>query len=89
MDAPGIGRLQCPYGQVLPYPVAVGPDLSGLWEVFEPSTGAYLLALGHQHQRGIRDAIGSEPSIRRIDALDLAAMGAICDAYLPADGGEA
>ena len=78
---PGIGRLQGPYGQTLPYPVAVGPDLSGAWEVFEPSTGAYLLAMGHQHQRGLRDAVGSEVSIRRIDAVDLAAMGAICDAY--------
>jgi hypothetical protein len=88
MDAPGIGRLIAPYGQILPYPVAVGPDLSGAWEVFEPSTGAYLLALGHQHQRGIRDAIGAEPTIRRIDAIDLVAMGAVCDAYLSGDGTE-
>lgn len=88
MDGSGIGRLQGPYGQTLPYPVAVGPDLSGLWEVFEPSSGAYLLALGHQHQRGLRDAIGSSVTIRRLDAVDLAAMGAICDAYVPADGGE-
>ncbi len=89
MDGPGIGRLQGPYGQNLPYPVAVGPDLSGAWEVFEPSTGAYLLALGHQHQRGLRDAVGSDVSIRRIDAIDLAAMGAICDAYLAEDGEKA
>jgi phage-related protein (TIGR01555 family) len=85
MDSPGIGRLQDPYGQTLPYPVAVGPDLSGAWEVFEPSTGAYLLALGHQHQRGLRDAVGPQVSIRRIDAVDLVAMGAICDAYLEGD----
>lgn len=85
MDAPGIGRLMAPYGQTLPYPVAVGPDLSGAWEVFEPSTGAYLLALGHQHQRGIRDAVGAEPTIRRIDGVDLVAMGALCDAYLAGD----
>ncbi len=85
MDGPGIGRLQGPYGQNLPYPVAVGPDLSGAWEVFEPSTGAYLLALGHQHQRGLRDAVGPQVSIRRIDAVDLVAMGAICDAYLAGD----
>ena len=88
MDAPGIGRLMGPYGQTLPYPVAVGPDLSGAWEVFEPSSGAYLLAMGHQHQRGIRDAIGAEPTIRRINALDLVAMGAVCDAYLSGDGAE-
>lgn len=88
MDGPGIGRLMGPYGQTLPYPVAVGPDLSGVWEVFEPSSGAYLLAMGHQHQRGIRDAIGAEPTIRRIDALDLVAMGALCDAYLAGDGAE-
>ena len=88
MDGPGIGRLHGPYGQSLPYPVAVGPDLSGAWEVFEPSSGAYLLALGHQHMRGIRDAVGPEPTIRRIDALDLVAMGALCDAYLPGDGAE-
>jgi phage-related protein (TIGR01555 family) len=86
MDAPGVGRLLAPYGQTLPYPVAVGPDLSGAWEVFEPSSGAYLLALGHQHQRGIRDAVGAEPTIRRIDAVDLVAMGAMCDAYLSGDG---
>jgi hypothetical protein len=85
MDGPGIGRLMGPYGQTLPYPVAVGPDLSGVWEVFEPSSGAYLLAMGHQHQRGIRDAIGAEPAIRRINALDLVAMGALCDAYLAGD----
>jgi phage-related protein (TIGR01555 family) len=85
MDAPGIGRLQAPYGQTLPYPVAVGPDLSGAWEVFEPSTGAYLLALGHQHQRGIRDAIGADATIRRIDGVDMVAMGALCDAYLSGD----
>jgi phage-related protein (TIGR01555 family) len=85
MDGPGIGRLMGPYGQTLPYPVAVGPDLSGAWEVFEPSTGAYLLAMGHQHQRGIRDAIGAEPTIRRIDGIDLVAMGALCDAYLAGD----
>ena len=85
MDGPGIGRLMGPYGQTLPYPVAVGPDLSGVWEVFEPSSGAYLLAMGHQHQRGIRDAIGAEPTIRRINALDLVAMGALCDAYLAGD----
>jgi hypothetical protein len=88
MDGPGIGRLMGPYGQTLPYPVAVGPDLSGAWEVFEPSSGAYLLAMGHQHQRGIRDAIGAEPTIRRIDAIDLVAMGALCDAYLAGDGRE-
>lgn len=88
MDGPGIGRLQGPYGQTLPYPVAVGPDLSGAWELFEPSTGAYLLALGHQHLRGVRDAVGPTPTIRRIDAVDLVAMGALCDAYLSADGGE-
>lgn len=86
MDGPGLGRLQGPYGQSLPYPVAVGPDLSGAWEVFEPRTGAYLLALGHQHMRGIRDAVGAEPTIRRIDGMDLTAMGALCDAYLPGDG---
>jgi hypothetical protein len=86
MDGPGVGRLQAPYGQTLPYPVAVGPDLSGAWEVFEPSTGAYLLALGHQHQRGIRDAIGADATIRRIDGVDLVAMGAVCDAYLSGDG---
>jgi hypothetical protein len=88
MDGPGIGRLMGPYGQTLPYPVAVGPDLSGVWEVFEPSSGAYLLAMGHQHQRGIRDAIGAEPTIRRINALDLVAMGALCDAYIAGDGAE-
>lgn len=86
MDGPGIGRLQGPYGQTLPYPVAVGPDLSGAWEVFEPSSGAYLLALGHQHLRGVRNAVGPAPSIRRIDATDLVAMGALCDAYLAGDG---
>jgi hypothetical protein len=88
MDGPGIGRLQGPYGQILPYPVAVGPDLSGAWEVFESSTGAYLLALGHQHQRGIRDAIGADATIRRIDGVDLVAMGAVCDAYFSVNGGE-
>ena len=88
MDGPGIGRLMGPYGQTLPYPVAVGPDMSGAWEVFEPSTGAYLLAMGHQHQRGIRDAIGADATIRRIDAIDLVAMGALCDAYLAGDGAE-
>ncbi len=88
MDGPGIGRLMGPYGQTLPYPVAVGPDLSGAWEVFEPSSGAYLLAMGHQHQRGIRDAIGAEPTIRRINAVDLVAMGALCDAYLAGDGAD-
>ncbi len=88
MDGPGIGRLMGPYGQTLPYPVAVGPDLSGAWEVFEPSTGAYLLAMGHQHQRGIRDAIGADATIRRIDGIDLVAMGALCDAYLAGDGAE-
>jgi hypothetical protein len=88
MDGPGIGRLQGPYGQILPYPVAVGPDLSGAWEVFEPSTGAYLLALGHQHQRGIRDAIGADATIRRIDGVDLVAMGAVCDAYVSGHGAE-
>lgn len=88
MDGPGIGRLLGPYGQTLPYPVAVGPDLSGAWEVFEPSTGAYLLALGHQHQRGVRDAIGAEATIRRIDGIDLVAMGAVCDAYVVGDGEE-
>jgi phage-related protein (TIGR01555 family) len=81
MDGPGIGRLQGPYGQTLPYPVAVGPDLSGMWEVFEPTSGAYLLALGHQHQRGLRDAIGGAATIRRIDGIDLVAMGAVCDSY--------
>ena len=88
MDGPGIGRLMGPYGQTLPYPVAVGPDMSGAWEVWEPSTGAYLLAMGHQHQRGIRDAIGADATIRRIDAIDLVAMGALCDAYLAGDGAE-
>jgi hypothetical protein len=56
--------------------------------VFEPSSGAYLLAMGHQHQRGIRDAIGAEPTIRRLNALDLVAMGALCDAYLAGEGAE-
>jgi len=81
IDSQGLGRILAPYGQELPHPVAVGPDISGAWEVFEPSTGAYLLAIGHQHVRGIRDSIGPGPTIRQIDGTDLVALGARCDAY--------
>lgn len=79
-DGRGLAFLQGPYGAELPHPVVVGNQGAGLFEVFEPNTGAYALVLGAGDRAAIRTAAPAA-RVRALDSIDLVAMGVRCDAY--------
>jgi len=76
----GIGPLVGPYGAPTPHQAIVGPDATGLWEVMD-STGEWFAVVGVADQEALQTAAGPNATIRRLDSVDLVAMGVRCDAY--------
>lgn len=80
IDSGGLAYLQGPYGSELPHPVVIGGQGPGLFEVFDASTGAYVLVLGAGDRAAIRK-VAPTARVRALDSIDLVAMGVLCDAY--------
>jgi uncharacterized protein len=78
----GTGPLIGAYGTPTPHQAVVGPDSEGLWEVIGPA-GDWLAVVGVSNQQALAAAAGPGAVIRRLDAIDLVAMGIRCDAYQP------
>jgi hypothetical protein len=78
----GTATLVGPYGQALALEAAVGPDPTGLWEVLSPA-GQWTAVLGVKDQAMVVAAAGPGARVRRLDGLDLLAMGVRCDSYEP------
>ena len=76
----GIGPLIGAYGTPTPHQAVVGPDRDGLWEVID-SAGNWTAVVGVSDQQALAAAAGPGATIRRLDAIDLVAMGVRCDAY--------
>jgi hypothetical protein len=78
----GSATLVGPYGQALALEAAVGFDSTGLWEVLSPA-GQWTAVLGVEDQAMVVAAAGPGARVRRLDGLDLVAMGVRCDSYEP------
>lgn len=76
----GTGPLIGPYGTPTPHQAVVGPDPTGLWEVMD-STGDCFVVVGVADQQTLMAAAGPDALVRRLDSIDLVAMGVRCDAY--------
>jgi phage-related protein (TIGR01555 family) len=76
----GTGHLVGEYGQATPYRAIVGRGDSGAWEVITPA-GEWFVVLGEPEGAKVQAAAGAGAQIRRIDSIDLVAMGIRCDAY--------
>jgi len=76
----GTGILVGPYGAPTPYRAVVGRGDSGAFEVLSPA-GDWFIMLGHDDPATLQAAAGAGAQIRRIDSIDLVAMGIRCDAY--------
>ena len=76
----GTGPLIGPYGTPTPHQAVVGPDPTGLWEVMD-STGDWFAVVGVADQQALQAAAGPDATVRRLDSIDLVAMGVRCDAY--------
>jgi phage-related protein (TIGR01555 family) len=76
----GTGALIGPYGTPTPHQAVVGPDPAGLWEVMD-STGEWFAVVGVADQQALEAAAGPDARVRRLDAIDLVALGVRCDAY--------
>jgi hypothetical protein len=59
----------------------VGPDSAGLWEVMDAATGEWFAVVGIEDQQALVAAAGPDATVRRLDSIDLVAMGVRCDAY--------
>lgn len=76
----GTGWLVGPYGQRLDIPAAVGPALSGLWEVRGDSgDSVVLVGAGRGDAEAIAASVGA--TVRALDGIDLISMGVRCDAF--------
>lgn len=76
----GTGPLIGPYGTPTPHQAVVGPDPTGLWEVMD-STGDWFAVVGVADQQALQAAAGPDALVRRLDSIDLVALGVRCDAY--------
>lgn len=76
----GTGPLIGPYGTPTPHQAVVGPDPTGLWEVMD-STGDWFAVVGVADQQALQAAAGPDATVRRLDSIDLIALGVRCDAY--------
>jgi phage-related protein (TIGR01555 family) len=76
----GTGPLIGPYGTPTPHQAVVGPDQSGLWEVMD-SAGDWFAVVGVADQQALQAAAGPDAMVRRLDSIDLVALGVRCDAY--------
>jgi uncharacterized protein len=81
VGADGTGPLVGPYGTATPHQAVVGPDPSGLWEVMDSGTGEWFAVVGVSDQQALVAAAGPDAIVRRLDAIDLVAMGVRCDVY--------
>jgi phage-related protein (TIGR01555 family) len=81
VGADGTGPLIGPYGTPTPHQAVVGPDTSGLWEVMDGATGEWFAVVGVEDQQALVAAAGHDATIRRLDSVDLVALGVRCDAY--------
>jgi hypothetical protein len=80
--ADGSACLVGPYGEPLPLEAAVGFDSSGLWEVVDPVSGQWTAVVGVEDRASVVAAAGGDGiRVRRLDGLDLIAMGVRCDSY--------
>lgn len=77
--ADGTGTLVGPYGQRTTLDAVVGPETGGMWEVLAP-TGEWFAVLGVSDGEKVQAAAGADAKVRRLDGIDLAAMGVRCDA---------
>jgi phage-related protein (TIGR01555 family) len=78
--ADGLAEVIGPYNRSTGYPAVIGADSKGAWQV-STAAGDWFLVLGHQDAATLQDAVGADARLRRLDSLDLAAMGIRCDAY--------
>lgn len=76
----GTGQLVGPYGEQTNYRAVLGRGDSGAFEVLS-AAGDWFLVLGHNDPQSLQAAAGAGAQIRRIDSIDLTAMGIRCDAY--------
>ena len=76
----GTGPLIGPYGTPTPHQAVVGPDPTGLWEVMD-STGDWFAVVGVADQQALQAAAGPDATVRRLDSIDLIALGVRCDTY--------
>jgi phage-related protein (TIGR01555 family) len=76
----GTGTMVGPYGEPTAYRAVVGRDRAGAFEVLTRS-GEWFLVVGHNDPATLQAAAGAGAQLRRIDSIDLAAMGISCDAY--------
>ena len=81
VGADGTGALIGPYGTPTPHQAVVGPDPAGLWEVMDSATGEWFAVVGVADQQALEAAAGPDVMVRRLDAIDLVALGVRCDAY--------
>jgi hypothetical protein len=80
--ADGSASLVGPYGEPLSLEAAVGFDSSGLWEVVDPVSGQWTAVVGVEDRASVVAAAGGDGiRVRRLDGLDLIAMGVRCDSY--------
>lgn len=77
----GTGLLVGPYGTATAHEAVVGPDSQGLWEVMDSATGEWFAVVGVADQQALQAAAGDDAIVRRLDSIDLVAMGIRCDAY--------
>ena len=77
----GTGSMVGPYGTPTPHQAVVGPDPAGLWEVMDSATGEWFAVVGVADQQALEAAAGPDALVRRLDAIDLVALGVRCDAY--------
>jgi hypothetical protein len=77
----GTGPLIGPYGTATPHQAVVGPDSAGLWEVMDAATGEWFAVVGIEDQQALVAAAGPDATVRRLDSIDLVAIGVRCDAY--------
>ncbi len=80
VNADGSANLVGPYGNRLGLEAAVGFDSSGLWEVVGPA-GDWTAVVGVEEQATVAAAAGEGARVRRLNSIDLLAMGVRCDSY--------
>ena len=79
--ADGSAALVGPYGQpIARLNAAVGFDSEGLWEVLGAG-GQWCAVVGVNDAELVSTAAGASARVRRLDGLDLIAMGVRCDSY--------
>lgn len=85
VDTDGTGPMVGPYGTPTPHQAVVGPDPAGLWEVMDSATGEWFAVVGVADQQALEAAAGPDAMVRRLDAIDLVALGVRCDTYQEAE----